>query len=59
MVLERYGDLPFPTQQLLLHDQTEEADGDRRRQREGWPAGRGEVLRPRRAGADTSRAEAD
>jgi len=32
-------DLPFPTQQILFHDQTEESDGDRRRQREGWPAG--------------------
>lgn len=32
-------DLPFPTQVLLFHDQTEETDGDRRRQREGWPAG--------------------
>ena len=32
-------DLPFPTHQVLLHDQTEEADGDRTRQREGWPAG--------------------
>ncbi len=32
-------DLPFPTHQVLLHDQTEETDGDRRRQREGWPAG--------------------
>ena len=31
-------DLPYPTQVLLLHDQTEEADGDRARQREGWPA---------------------
>lgn len=31
-------DLPFPTQQILLHDQTEETDGDRSRQREGWPA---------------------
>ena len=31
-------DLPFPTQTVLLHDQTEEADGDRARQREGWPA---------------------
>ncbi|MGB3766641.1 MAG: mechanosensitive ion channel family protein [Phormidesmis sp.] len=30
-------DLPFPTQQILLHDQTEETDGDRSRQREGWP----------------------
>lgn len=32
-------DLPFPTQVMLFHDQTEEADGDRRKQREGWPAG--------------------
>ncbi|TXC68094.1 mechanosensitive ion channel family protein [Sphingorhabdus soli] len=32
-------DLPFPTQVMLFHDQTEESDGDRARQREGWPAG--------------------
>jgi small conductance mechanosensitive channel len=32
-------DLPFPTRTILFHDQTEETDGDRRRQREGWPAG--------------------
>ena len=32
-------DLPFPTQIVLFHDQTEETDGDRGRQREGWPAG--------------------
>jgi small-conductance mechanosensitive channel len=32
-------DLPYPTQQILWHDQTETADGDRSRQREGWPAG--------------------
>lgn len=32
-------DLPFPTQVVLFHDQTEETDGDRSRQREGWPAG--------------------
>jgi small conductance mechanosensitive channel len=31
-------DLPFPTNVVLLHDQTEEADGDRTRQCEGWPA---------------------
>ena len=30
-------DLPYPTHQILWHDQTEESDGDRRRQREGWP----------------------
>ena len=40
-------DLPFPTQQILFHDQTEETDGDRRRQREGWPAGKGNVPAPR------------
>ena len=32
-------DLPSSTQQILFHDQTEDADGDRTRQREGWPAG--------------------
>ncbi|BAQ49998.1 MULTISPECIES: mechanosensitive ion channel family protein [Methylobacterium] len=32
-------DLPYPTSQVLLHDQTEETDGDRSRQREGWPEG--------------------
>ncbi|UFN48877.1 mechanosensitive ion channel family protein [Roseomonas sp. OT10] len=31
-------DLPYPTSQVLFHDQTEETDGDRARQREGWPA---------------------
>ena len=36
-------DLPFPTTQMLFHDQTEETDGDRRRQREGWPAGQRRV----------------
>jgi small conductance mechanosensitive channel len=32
-------DLPYPTQVILLHDQTDANDGDRTRQREGWPAG--------------------
>lgn len=31
-------DLPFPTTQVLFHDQTEASDGDRTGQREGWPA---------------------
>ncbi|MFK7603228.1 mechanosensitive ion channel family protein [Deinococcus sp. SM5_A1] len=31
-------DLPFPTQQVLFHDQTETTDGNRNKQREGWPA---------------------
>ena len=28
-------DLPFPSQQILFHDQTEDSDGNRGRQREG------------------------
>jgi len=40
-------DLPYPTQQMLFHDQTEETDGDRSRQREGWPAGRNGVPQTR------------
>lgn len=39
-------DLPYPTQQILFHDQTEETDGDRSRQREGWPAGNKQVPKP-------------
>lgn len=30
-------DLPYPTHQVLWHDQTEDSDGDRQHQREGWP----------------------
>lgn len=44
-------DLPFPTQQVLWHDQTERTDGDRSRQREGWPAGRHPGPGPRLAAA--------
>jgi small conductance mechanosensitive channel len=40
-------DMPYPTQQILFHDQTEETDGDRSRQREGWPAKAGRVPQPR------------
>jgi small conductance mechanosensitive channel len=40
VLIERGIDLPFPTQQILFHDQTEATDGDRSRQREGWPAAR-------------------
>ncbi|QJE02477.1 mechanosensitive ion channel family protein [Massilia forsythiae] len=39
-------DLPFPTCHVLFHDQTESTDGDRRHQREGWPAGTGKVPDP-------------
>jgi len=45
-------DLPFPTMQVLFHDQTEASDGDRRRQREGWPAG-DDVPEPRHINALT------
>ncbi|AXI01856.1 mechanosensitive ion channel family protein [Aquirhabdus parva] len=52
-------DLPYPTSQVLLHDQTEETDGDRLRQREGWPA-RADQKNPRslvRARYDLRRSE--
>ena len=51
-------DLPFPTQQILFHDQTEETDGNRSRQREGWPSGKGEVPKSRRI-SDSLRLLAD
>ena len=40
-------DLPFPTQQILFHDQTEVMDGERTHQREGWPTGKGKVPQSR------------
>lgn len=43
-------DLAFPTQVILFHDQTEENDGNRSRQREGWPSGKGEVPQTRSIG---------
>ncbi|EYD77503.1 hypothetical protein Rumeso_00928 [Rubellimicrobium mesophilum DSM 19309] len=48
--LDRAGiDMPFPTQVVLLHDQTEEVDGIRGEQREGWPPRRdGPQPRPAR-----------
>jgi small conductance mechanosensitive channel len=58
-LVENGIDLPFPTQQILFHDQTEETDGDRSRQREGWLAGKGAVPEARKiAGALRSLAEA-
>ncbi len=36
---DRGIDLPFPTNVVLFHNQSEESDGDRTRQREGWPPG--------------------
>ena len=40
-------DLPFPVQTVLFHDQTDANDGDRSKEREGWPAGKGSVPKPR------------
>lgn len=53
-------DLPFPTTQVLLHDQTEATDGDRARQREGWPQpASGSPPRPRPIAAQTDPAQTD
>lgn len=41
-------DLPFPTSQVLFHDQTEQTDGIRRQQREGWPSRGEDDPEPRR-----------
>jgi small-conductance mechanosensitive channel len=41
-------DLSYPTHQVLFHDQTEEVDGDRARQRAGWAAGSNGIPRPRK-----------
>ena len=46
LYIENGIDLPYPTQQILFHDQTEETDGDRTRQREGWPAAGGDAPKP-------------
>jgi small conductance mechanosensitive channel len=57
-LVENGIDLPFETRVVLFHDQTEETDGDRRRQREGWPAGEGEAPKSRKiAGAIRELAE--
>lgn len=47
LYVENGIDLPYPTRQILFHDQTEETDGNRDHQREGWPAGNEEVPKPR------------
>ena len=53
-------DLPFPTQQVLFHDQTEATDGDRTKQREGWPAPPdGSAPDPARIGTAISEAGGD
>ena len=53
-------DLPFPTQQVLFHDQTEATDGDRTKQREGWPAPQGgQAPDPARIGMAITQAGGD
>ncbi len=47
-LVENGIDLPFPTRQILFHDQTEETDGIRSQQREGWPPGSGKISSSRR-----------
>ncbi|NJR49665.1 MAG: mechanosensitive ion channel family protein [Leptolyngbyaceae cyanobacterium CSU_1_3] len=47
LYVENGIDLPYPTRQILFHDQTEDTDGDRTRQREGWTAGQKQAPRAR------------
>ncbi|MEG4234315.1 mechanosensitive ion channel family protein [Microcoleus sp. Pol11C3] len=54
-LVENGIDLPYPTQQILFHDQTEETDGDRSLQREGWPAGKSKVPKPRTIGGSVGK----
>lgn len=49
-------DIPFPTEVVLWHDQTEDADGDRKKQREGWPAD-GSNVRSQKIAAMSTRKE--
>ncbi|AVZ31142.1 mechanosensitive ion channel family protein [Nodularia spumigena] len=55
LYVENGIDLPYPTRQILFHDQTEETDGDRTRQREGWPSGKNKVPKPRSIGGSLQR----
>ncbi|MEG4170398.1 MULTISPECIES: mechanosensitive ion channel family protein [unclassified Microcoleus] len=55
MLVENGIDLPYPTRQILFHDQTEETDGDRSLQREGWPAGKSKVPKPRPIGGSVGK----
>jgi len=44
---EKQIDMPYQTYQHLVHDQTENVDGDRSLQREGWPADADKEIKPR------------
>ena len=58
--MDRDGiDMPFETQVHLFHDQTEETDGQRSAQREGWPTGENDPAPARRARGEGSRQAAE
>ncbi len=51
-------DMPYDTQVMLVHDQTEASDGDRAAQREGWPSmGEGQDPGPRWKEQDKERGQ--
>lgn len=50
-------DMPYPTQVVLFHDQTEETDGVRSQQREGWPSNNGSDPEPLRPADSSKRGE--
>ncbi len=53
-------DIPFPVRTVLYHDQTDETDGTRSRQREGWPAPREtEEPKPARLGLAVRSVQSD
>lgn len=52
-------DMPYETYQQLLHDQTEDIDGDRSKQREGWPADPKVKAKPRWRVQQANAAKAD
>lgn len=55
--LDKAGvDMPYPTRVVLFHDQTEETDGIRGKQREGWPRDpEGDTPEPARIASALSR----
>lgn len=61
VALDKAGiDMPFDTQVMLLHDQTEDVDGIRGKQREGWPRRSDDApRRPARKATEPREAPAD
>ena len=52
-------DMPYATSVMLWHDQTEAVEGDRSRQREGWPADPESPSEPRWQAIQRARGSAD